>query len=91
VLKSLATNGLVGLFPHETSFASEVPAEARLDVNPEDWPGTVSRLRAAVADPSVSAAIRAAARAFVARHLSVSRGMLAKVKAACAAGQDCAE
>lgn len=91
VLKSLATNGLVGLFPHETSFASEVPAEARLDVNPEDWPGTVSRLRAAVADPSVSAAIRAAARAFVARHLSVSRGMLAKVKAACAAGQASAE
>ena len=83
VLKSLAHNGLVGLFAHETAFSSEVPVEARLDLNPSDWPATVARLRAALADPVLATSIRSAARAYITHYLAGSRDMLAKIRAVC--------
>lgn len=83
VLKSLAHNGLVGLFAHETAFASEVPVDARLDLNPSDWPATVARLRAALADPVQVTAIRSAARAYITRYLASSSDMLSKIRVVC--------
>jgi hypothetical protein len=83
VLKSLAHNGLVGLFAHETAFASEVPVDARLDLNPSNWPATVARLRAALADSAQATAIRSAARAYITRYLASSRDMLGQIRAVC--------
>jgi hypothetical protein len=83
VLKSLAHNGLVGLFAHETAFASEVPVDARLDLNPSNWPATVERLRAALADSAQATAIRSAARAYITRYLASSRDMLSQIRAVC--------
>ncbi len=83
VLKSLAHNGLVGLFAHETAFASEVPVDARLDLNPSNWPATVARLRAALADSAQATAIRSAARAYITRYLASSRDMLSQIRAVC--------
>jgi hypothetical protein len=83
VLKSLAHNGLVGLFAHETAFASEVPVDARLDLTPSNWPATVARLRAALADSAQATAIRSAARAYITRYLASSRDMLGQIRAVC--------
>jgi len=83
VLKSLAHNGLVGLFAHETAFATEVPVDARLGLNPSDWPATVACLRAALANPSQAAVIRSAARAYITRYLASSSDMLSKIRAVC--------
>jgi hypothetical protein len=83
VLKSLAHNGLVGLFAHETAFASEVPVDARLDLTPSNWPATVARLRAALADSAQVTAIRSAARAYITRYLASSRDMLGQIRAVC--------
>ena len=83
VLKSLAHNGLVGLYAHETSFSSEVPVDARLDLNPRDWPATVAHLRAALADPVLVTSIRSSARAYITRYLASSRGMLGKIRTVC--------
>jgi hypothetical protein len=83
VLKSLAHNGLVGLFAHETAFASEVPDDARLGLNPSDWPATVACLRVALANPAQAAVIRSAARAYITRYLASSSDMLSKIRAVC--------
>ena len=86
VLKSLAHNGLVGLYAHETAYASEVPVSARLDLDPTDWPATVERLRRAVTTPELAASIRSAARAYIAQYVMGSRGMVEKIRAVCRAG-----
>jgi hypothetical protein len=86
VLKSLSHNGLVGVFTYPTAFSSEVPAEARLELDPSDWPATVARLRRAVTTPAVAASIREAARAYITRYLAGSGEMVRKIRAVCQAG-----
>ena len=83
VLKSLAHNGLVGLCVHDTSFASEIPAEARVLIDPRDLEGTAARLRGLMARPDEAAAIRTAARRFIAQYAERSQTMLGSLRAAC--------
>ena len=83
VLKSLAHNGLVMLLPHESAFASELPDEARLALNPADLAGTAARLRAVHADAGQAQRMRARARAFAEDYAERCRGMLAAIAAVC--------
>jgi len=83
VLKSLAHNGLVMLLPHDSSFASELPDDARLALDPADLHGTAERLRAVQADHLLAASIRGRARLYVEGYALRSRGMLAAIVAAC--------
>lgn len=82
VLKSLARNGQVVLFPHDSSFASEIPPEARIDLDPADLPATAARLRQAAAGGAVADARRRAARAFASAYVSANGAMLEKLLAA---------
>ena len=79
LLKSLAHNGLVMVLPHPSSFASELPPEARLAFDPADVRGSAERLRAVHADPALSGAMRAAARAFMKDYARRCRSMLAGI------------
>jgi len=83
VLKSMAHNGLVGLIPDATAFAGEVPAEARLDLDPQDWDGTAVRLTATLADPARCAAVRAAARRYIDAYRFANAGMLRRLREVC--------
>lgn len=83
VLKSLAHNGLVMLLPHESAFASELPVEARLALNPADLAGTAERLRAVHADSGMAQRMRAQARVFAKDYDQRCRGMLAAISAVC--------
>lgn len=83
VLKSLAHNGLVGLYVHETSFASEIPPQARVAIDPDDILTTAMRLRHLVENPSESDAIRAAARSYITRYAHDNESMLGALKSAC--------
>lgn len=83
LLKSLAHNGLVMVLPHESSFASELPPEARLDFDPRDVKGSAARVRAVHADGALSGEIRAAAGSFAADHARRSRCMLARIGETC--------
>lgn len=83
VLKSLAHNGLVGLCVHETSFASEIPPEARVLIDPRDLEGTAARLRGLMARPDEAKAMREAARRFIAQYAERSQSMLSSLRATC--------
>ena len=83
VLKSLAHNGLVMVTTHASSFGSELPADARLALDPADLRGTAARLRSVHADPAQAEAIRAAARAYAENYAQGCRGMLAAIGAVC--------
>jgi glycosyltransferase involved in cell wall biosynthesis len=83
VLKSLAHNGLVMVTTHDSSFGSELPVDARLDLDPADLRGTAARLRAVHADPAQAEAIRAAARAYAENYARGCHGMLAAIGTAC--------
>lgn len=83
VLKSLAHNGLVGLYVHESSFAAEIPPEASFCVEPGNMDATVARLRHLLAHPLEAAAIRKAARLYIAGYRTKNRDMLRQLRAAC--------
>ncbi|MFZ9747064.1 MAG: hypothetical protein ACO3G4_10580 [Opitutaceae bacterium] len=83
VLKSLAHNGLVMLLPHESSFASELPADARLSLDPADLAGTAARLRAVQADPALAARIRTQALRYAEEYARRCRGMLSAIVSVC--------
>jgi glycosyltransferase involved in cell wall biosynthesis len=83
VLKSLAHNGLVGLYVHETSFASEIPADARVCIDPKDMERTVATLRRLLKNPAEMEAMRAAARQFITRYAVDNRSMLGSLRSAC--------
>ena len=83
VLKSLAHNGLVGLYVHETSFAAEVPPEARVAIDPRDLEGTAARLRRLISNPDEAAAIRSAARRFITQYAEQSQSMLTSLRSTC--------
>lgn len=82
VLKSLARNGQVVLFPHDSAFASEIPAEARIDLDPSDLPAVVSRLRALIAGGPAAEARRKAAQAYAASYVRANGAMLKGILAA---------
>lgn len=83
VLKSLAHNGLVGLYVHETSFASEIPADARVCIDPKDMERAVATLRRLLKNPAEMEAMRAAARQFITRYAVDNRSMLGSLRSAC--------
>ena len=83
VLKSLAHNGLVGLYVHETSFAAEVPPEARVAIDPRDLEGTAARLRRLISNPDEAAEIRSAALRFISQYSEQSQSMLSSLRATC--------
>ena len=83
VLKSLAHNGLVMVTTHDSSFGSELPADARLALDPADLRGTAARLRSVHADPAQAEGIRAAARAYAENYARGCHGMLAAIGTAC--------
>lgn len=83
VLKSLAHNGLVGLYVHESSFASEIPPEAVVRVEPGNIDATVARLRHLIAHPHEREALRTAARQFIADYGTKNRRMLRQLRLAC--------
>ncbi len=85
VLKSLAHNGLVGLYVHESSFAAEIPAAASFCVEPDNMDATVERLRHLLAHPLEAEAIRKAARLFIAGYRTKNASMLRQLRAACGA------
>lgn len=83
LLKSLAANGVVLAYPHETSFASELPHGSFIPL----WPNRVSEaaaeLRAIHCDPSARHRLRADAAAFVTAYAGRSRRMASALLAAC--------
>ena len=83
VLKSLSHNGLVGLIPEPTAFASDVPAAARVDLDPSDWPATAARLRALLANPVRQASVRAEAARYIRDYRAANAGMLGRLRSAC--------
>ncbi len=83
VLKSLAHNGLVGLYVHDTSFAAEIPADARVSIEPKNLPETAERLRFLIANPKAAEAIRECARSFIRKYASENRSMLAALSDVC--------
>jgi glycosyltransferase involved in cell wall biosynthesis len=83
VLKSLAHNGLVMVTTHDSSFGSELPADARLALDPADLRGTAGRLRAVQADPALAESMRAAARAYAEEYARRCQGMLRGIREAC--------
>jgi hypothetical protein len=83
VLKSLAHNGLVMLLPHDSAFAFELPADARLALDPADLPGTAARVRAVHADASQSLNIRTQARRYAEDYAGRCRGMLRAIAEVC--------
>ncbi len=80
ILKSLAHNGLVAVFPHESSYASEIPSEARLEINPLDWVGTVESLRTVLRNPQLAKLKRDAARRYVSNYINFNHRILEKIK-----------
>jgi len=83
VLKSLAHNGLVMVTTHDSSFGSELPADARLALDPADLRGTAGRLRAVQADPALAESMRIAARAYAEEYARRCGGMLRGIREAC--------
>jgi glycosyltransferase involved in cell wall biosynthesis len=83
VLKSLAHNGLVMVTTHDSSFGSELPADARLALDPADLRGTAGRLRAVQADPALAEFMRIAARAYAEEYARRCGGMLRGIREAC--------
>jgi len=80
VLKSLSHNGLVGLIPHRTAFAGDIPASARVDLDPSDWTATAGRIRSLLADPTRQAAIRAEAAHYIKDYCASNGGMLERLR-----------
>jgi len=83
VLKSLAHNGLVMVTTHDSSFGSELPADARLALDPADLRGTAARLRAIQADPALAESMRISARTYAEEYARRCRGMLNGIREAC--------
>ena len=83
VLKSLAHNGLVGLYVHETAFAAELPADARVAIDPLDLEGTAAHLRRLISNPEEAKAIRVAARRFISHYSAQSQLMLKSIRSIC--------
>jgi hypothetical protein len=83
VLKSLAHNGLVGLYIHETSFAAEIPEKAKVSIDPHDLDATVARLRRLISHPDEADAIRVEARSYIQTYEAKSRFMLRAIRRIC--------
>jgi len=79
ILKSLVHNGLVAVFPHESSYASEIPIEARLEINPLDWAGTVEGLQSVLRNPQIAKLKRDAARRYVTNYINLNHSILEKI------------
>lgn len=85
VLKSLAHNGAVVLWPHETAFAREIPAAARIDLHHEDLARTAAEMTLLISDPARAAYLRSAAaaavRSYTGRNANMLPALLAAVQA----------
>lgn len=79
ILKSLAHNGMVILYPSQDSFASEVPASARIEFNPSNLSQTAAQMYAIFQNPSLAEIQRMAARDYITGYLNRSRGMLSHI------------
>ena len=83
ILKSLSHNGLVGLIPDSTSFASNIPPAARVDINPADLSVTVELIKSILSNPAAQITIRAAARRYMKDYCDRNQGFLQKLYSAC--------
>lgn len=83
ILKSLAHNGLLAVIPHDSSFASDIPPGARLDINPLNWEATVGLLRTTLSSPLKLHAIREAARNYITQYNQSNSAVLEKIISIC--------
>ena len=84
VLKSLAHNGAVVLWPHDTAFAREIPDTARIDLYPEELARTASDMRLLIRDPARAARLRHEATAVVRHYIESHGNMLSALQVAIA-------